>query len=249
MEVATLIGQINNEIAPLKVAEHQTDGGKEYLNKWLNAKLTEQGIRPRNSEPHCQYQNGVIESFMDVITRSAKAMMYRGNAPSEDWPYAIIHAVFLHNAIMDGLTDMSPNYKWDGIEPKDAVAMLTKMGPLFCQITAKRYEKGKWQKKAENNIFLGKAPNSPGVLMRPVGGKIDGRKLHTGEVVTYDRTDFPYANLTVPRPKIFKPLVYGSDTDQELGEQMPDADPEESSEYSTSSDDCEGSDDGGGGRG
>ena len=242
-EVATLIGQINAEIAPFKVAEHQTDGGKEYLNKWLNEKLAEQGAKPRNSEPHCQYQNGVIESYMDVITKSAKAMLYRGHAPEEDWPYAINHAVYLSNEIPDGLTDMSPNFKWSGIEQNDVIKKLTKMGPLFCGIDAKRYEKGKWQRKAEKNIFLGKSPHSPGVLMRPVGGKIDGRKLHTGEVVTYDRTDFPYSNLTVPRPKPSKQLTYGSDTDQDAGEPVHDAD--EDYEQDTSSDDSEDLNDGG----
>ena len=247
-EVVTLISQINNEIAPFKVSEHQTDGGSEYLNKWLNNSLAAQGIRHRNSEPHCQYQNGVIESFMDVIQRSAKAMMFRGHAPEEDWPYAVSHAVYLHNKIVGGVTGVSPNYLWNGLEPKDVIGDLTKMGPLFCQMTAKRYESGKMSKKADNNIFMGKSFTSSGVIMRPMGGKVEGRKLHTGEVVTFDRTDFPYANLNVPRPKITKPIVYESDTDQDSdGEFIPNAHPEESedSEITASSESEESSVDGG----
>ena len=242
-EVIHLISQINNEIAPFKVAEHQTDGGTEYLNKWLNDALAEQGVKPRNSEPYCQWQNGIIERFVDVIQKSAKAMMFRGNAPEEDWPNAINHAVYLHNMITDAVTDLSPNFKWDGIEVKDVVKDLTNMGPLFCQVMAKRYVGGKRQKKAETCIFMGKSPSSPGIIMRPVGGKIDGRKMFTGQVVTYDRTTFPYANLKVPRPKSAKAHAYESDTDQE-GDQILNADPEDP-EDTTSSEDSEDSDDGG----
>ena len=64
---------------------------------------------------------------MDVITKSAKSMMYRGHAPEEDWPHAINHALFLHDKITDAITGLSPNYNWDGIESKDPVKDLLDM--------------------------------------------------------------------------------------------------------------------------
>ena len=86
--------------------------------------------------------------------------------------------------------------------------------------------------------------------MRPVGGKIDGRRVYTGQVVVFDKTSFPMSSLLVPRPKQHKAIVYNSDTDQE-GEKIADAESDdtetsesENSEVTTSSE-SEDSDDGG----
>ena len=70
-------------------------------------------------------------------------MRYRGYAPDEDWAIAVNHAVELHNLIVDGVTELSPNFKWDGIEQKDVRSKLENMGPLFCNVKAKRYAQGK----------------------------------------------------------------------------------------------------------
>ena len=89
--VLKVIDQVNNERAPFKVAEHQTDGGKEYLNETLDTELALRGVVPRNSTPHCQYQNGWIEKRMGEADKYAKAMMFRGNASEVDYPYALSH--------------------------------------------------------------------------------------------------------------------------------------------------------------
>ena len=52
--VIARIDKLNNELGGSPVVEHQTDGGKEYLNKWLDAKLAKRNVEPRNSSP---YQN------------------------------------------------------------------------------------------------------------------------------------------------------------------------------------------------
>ena len=92
-EVLKVIDLINNERTPERVVEHQTDGGKEYLNKSLNKSLEKRDITPRNSAPHCQYQNGWIERRMGELHRGSRAMMYRGNAPETDYPYALRHVL------------------------------------------------------------------------------------------------------------------------------------------------------------
>ena len=102
---------LNNKWAPLKVVEHQSDAGKEFKQKKLKEEMAKLHITPRYSTPYCQYQNGWIEARMKEIDRCAKAMMFRGNAEPCDWPYAIRHAVRLHNAIPTLDTGRSPYEK------------------------------------------------------------------------------------------------------------------------------------------
>ena len=70
------IDEINAAISPLKVAEVQSDGGKEYDNKELKQELSKTGIAHRMSSPHCQYQNTIAEGAMKYIDHTSKAMMY-----------------------------------------------------------------------------------------------------------------------------------------------------------------------------
>ena len=70
-KIVELVGSINNERSPEGVVEHQTDGGTEFVNKTLDKKLASMFCKPRNSNPHCQYENGLIESHMEEIQRAA----------------------------------------------------------------------------------------------------------------------------------------------------------------------------------
>jgi hypothetical protein len=102
--VIKLVDRLNNKHAPDKIAEHQTDGGTEFCNKILQKELGKRGVFPRNSTPHCQYQNGWIESRMEEIQNTSRAMMFRGDAPQCDWTYAVNHAVYLHDVLPDTAT-------------------------------------------------------------------------------------------------------------------------------------------------
>ena len=213
--VDNLVGCINNEQSPNKVAEHQSDGGAEFKNKILDKKFAERGVVPRNSDPHCQYQNGLIESEMEVIDRWAKAMWFRGNAPEADLPYAYRHAVYLRNILPDVETGTSRMERWDGVAPRETPQTIK--GTLFCKCLAKVYRNGKLESKARPCIYMGKSDRTPGHLVRLIGGKRASLAVYPASVVTFDITDLPYTNPQVPRKKDRKTINYGSDTDHDSG--------------------------------
>jgi transposase InsO family protein len=79
----------NNKNTLQKVAEHQTDSGKEYLNAALDEAMAARGIASRCSAPYAQWQNGVVESAMDYVQRTEHALRHQRNAPDSDWPYSV----------------------------------------------------------------------------------------------------------------------------------------------------------------
>ena len=204
---------LNNKWAPLKVVEHQSDAGKEFKQKKLKEEMAKLHITPRYSTPYCQYQNGWIEARMKEIDRCAKAMMFRGNAEPCDWPYAIRHAVRLHNAIPTLDTGRSPYEKSTGLPNKVAVGKIR--GSLFCKCYAKVWIKGKEEKDARECVYLGKDPEGDAFLVRVLGCKKTGRKVLPGKVVTFETDTYPYTNPLVAKPEAVEELVYGSDSDQE----------------------------------
>ena len=211
-ELLTLIDTINNERSPEAVAEHQTDGGKEFLNAYLENRLKERGIRPRNSNPYCQYENGFIEARMRTIQHQAKAIMIRGNASPQDWPYAINHAVYMNNILPSAITGLTPYEKKTGVKPEEKPHKIE--GILFQECYAKRYIDGKEERNAVQCVYMGKNPNTTGSLVRTVGGKRSNAVI-SAKIVQFVPGSFPYANQEVPLPDRRANVDYDSDTDQE----------------------------------
>jgi hypothetical protein len=206
------VDKLNNEMSPENVVEHQTDGGTEFVNKWLEQELADRGVETRHSTPHCQYQNGWIESRMEEIQRTSRAFMFRGNAPESDYPYAVQHAVWLHNVLPNAVTGRSPFEKQCGIEPREKPKQLK--GALFCECMAKLYVHGKQERDAIKCVYLGKDPKSPGHLVRVVGGKRTGKEVRAAVVIQFLDT-FPYADKSVPVPDAIQSLNYNSDSEVE----------------------------------
>ena len=167
--VLEVIDAINNERSPERVAEHQTDGGKEYVQRVLDKELTKRGVVPRNSAPHCQYQNGWIETRMGDMDRAARAMLFRGNAPEADYPYALRHYVWLHDVLPHPVTGVSPYERRTGVPPKDKPNTIK--GKLFCLCYAKCYVRGKQERAAQKCVYMGRDSRSPASLVRLIGGK------------------------------------------------------------------------------
>ena len=207
------VDNINNRNAPDKVAEHQTDGGTEFLNSWLNTELRRRGAEPRNSTPDVKYENGWIESRMEEIQVAARAMIFRGNAPEVDWPYAVAHAVYLHDVLPNSVTGLTPHEKRTGMKPQIKLADMR--GALFCKCYAKVFTHGKQEKDARDCIYLGKDPASPADLVRTIGGKRSGQQVRPGKVTRFEVNDFPYTHNLVPIPEPMRNLNYASDSDQE----------------------------------
>ena len=205
---------IKSEISPDTIAEHQTDGGTEFANGDLDRGLEEQGIKPRNSDPHCQYENGLIESHMDFIQNKALAMLYRANAPLVEWPYAVAHAVFLWNNSPKEYSKFTPEEQWSGIQDQRNKAENSKAA-LFCAVEAKVYKHGKYESESRSGIYLGRSDRSPGHLIRVIGGKKRSRKVKRADVISADLNNYPYTNPRVPRPEEKRRHKYDSDTEDE----------------------------------
>tara|TARA_B110000971_G_scaffold105983_1_gene108673 strand:+ start:457 stop:4788 length:4332 start_codon:yes stop_codon:yes gene_type:complete len=214
--VIKLVDRLNNKHAPDKIAEHQTDGGTEFINKILNKELGKRGVFPRNSTPHCQYQNGWIESRMEEIQNTSRAMMFRGDAPQCDWTYAVNHAVYLHDILPDTASRLTPYQKRTGLPPRVLPRNLEREhGILFCKCYAKVYKHGKKERDAVACIYLGKDPKTSGVLVRTIGGAESGKKVRSAQLVNFHLTEFPYATLTVPQPSAQRVINYNSDSEPE----------------------------------
>ena len=123
------------------------------------------------------------------------------------------HAVFLQNNLPNAISGFSPFEKRTGLAPKTQPKKMK--GVLFCRCSAKVYVSGKLEAKARDCVYLGKDPNTPGFLIRLLGGKKTGKEVRTAQVITFFPEDFPYTHSTIPIPDKIKPCVYASDSDQE----------------------------------
>ena len=212
--VVARIDKINNELGGNPVVEHQSDSGKEYLNKWLDSQLKRRKVEPRNSTPYQQHENGWIEARMKRIQNGAGAMMWRGKAPIQDYAYALRHWIYLNDMMPNAVTGISPYEKRVGIP--SGLKPNKVQGKLFCAVYAKLYVHDKLQKDAVKCIYLGKDPRSNGVLVRQIGGKVSGLLVRSGQAVKFLPDEFPYANPQVPRPE---PIAgYNFDSDSDYGE-------------------------------
>ena len=193
--VLSRVNKINNKHPANKVVEHQTDGGTEFRNKVLDRELGLRDVEPRNSAPHCQYQNGWIEKRMGEIDKGVRALMFRGNAPEGDYPYALRHWVWLNNVLPHPVTGLSPWEKKYGIPPPERPNTIR--GKLFCKCMAKLYVHGVLQRDAVACIYLGKDGRTPGSLVRVIGGKKRGKEIRSAQIVSFDIDTFPYSNQTI----------------------------------------------------
>ena len=213
-ELVSAIDALNTENADGQVAQLRTDAGTEFVNKDLATNLKARGIIHHHSDPHMRSQSGWIESRMELIERSAKAMMYRANAPECDWPYAYYHSVYLHNNLPNDVTKLPPCTKKTGlpstVDPKKL------QGNLFCKCYAKVYVHGKLQKDAIPCIYLGKNPRGTSHLVRQIGGARAGQEVREAAVVKFEPRNFPYTSPLIPRPSPHQ--AYSYDSDSESGE-------------------------------
>ena len=121
------------------------------------------------------------------------------------------HTVYLNDILPGPSSKLSHYEKRTGLAPKETPSKIE--GVLFCKAVAKLYTKGKLERTAIDTIYLGKDPISSAKLVRVMGGKISGVQIRRAEVVSFDITNFPYANLMVPGPPAFDSKIYGSDSE------------------------------------
>jgi transposase InsO family protein len=74
-----------------------TDNGSEYDNNLMLGYLEDEGIEHTTTAPYQPQSNGIAEMVNRALMGKVRAMLLRCNLGYEFWPYAVLHAAFLHN--------------------------------------------------------------------------------------------------------------------------------------------------------
>jgi hypothetical protein len=74
-----------------------TDIGSEYENDLMLGCLDDDGIEHTTTAPYKPKNNGIAERINHTVMGKVRAMILRCNLGYEFWPYAVLHAEYLHN--------------------------------------------------------------------------------------------------------------------------------------------------------
>jgi len=80
-----------------KVRTFQTDSGKEYVNRDVEALLEQQGIELHKSPAYTPQFNGVAERFNRTIVEMVQTMLINSNLSCGFWAKALQLAVHIYN--------------------------------------------------------------------------------------------------------------------------------------------------------
>jgi transposase InsO family protein len=74
-----------------------TDNGSEYDKDLMLSYLEDEGIEHTTTAPHQPQSNGIAERVDRTLVGKVWAMLLRCNLGYEFWPYAVLHAAYLHD--------------------------------------------------------------------------------------------------------------------------------------------------------
>ena len=83
----------------LKMTTVKTDGGAEYETLEMLKFYLDNNIQHHTTTPHNPRQNGLVERRGGTIMQMMRTCMQAANVPEKFWPYAALHAVFIHNRL------------------------------------------------------------------------------------------------------------------------------------------------------
>jgi hypothetical protein len=182
-----------------KISKLRTDGGGEFISKRMSEFMKSLGITQETSAPYCQFQNGVAERSIGIIDDSSRAMLEHASLSSYDWPFAIVHAVYLRNNIIS-------NSIQEGTTPEELFVgvkrTLEPKGVFGCLIYAKNFVRNKHDNKSVKCLFLGYSEQYKAYMIRSVGTYYASLREYYAKDVIFDVTQFPYKSILVPRPQV-----------------------------------------------
>ncbi len=62
-------------------------------------------------------QNGGAESYNHTLVAKVRTLLYGAGLPAQFWSAALLHAVYLHNRLVNSATDRTPYKGWYGCKP------------------------------------------------------------------------------------------------------------------------------------
>jgi len=101
-----------------KVRTFQTDGGKEYVNRDVEALLEQQGIELHKSPAYTPQFIGVAEQFNRTIVEMVQTMLINSNLSHGSWAKALQLAVHIYNRTPHKANGgLSPYFTLTGEQP------------------------------------------------------------------------------------------------------------------------------------
>ena len=140
---------------PNGVGTFWTDNGSEYQNADMEQFCEEICVKRAWTIPYNSVQNPYAERAWGVALRKVRTSLLASNTPTKYWPYAIKHAVLIHNITVD--KECSSPYERVHGEKYD-YARLRVPFPLCYYLVPERERASKLSPKAVPARYLGPDP-------------------------------------------------------------------------------------------
>ena len=188
---------IEKQNPPYKVATFRTDSEPTIVNNtaWMDW-LQHKGIVHEVAAPYSQFQNGVAERRIGLITKSTKAMLYASGLPMADWYHAMEYATYLLNRTFSNSFPSPDGYLSPYQVFYQGAPDYVPEGIFGCHVLSKIYVKGKMAPATAECVWLGKREHIKADLVR----KIATNKESWSRVNKIQPTVFPYLNNGKNRP-------------------------------------------------
>ena len=95
-ELIAIIEKVET-ITGMKLHDHHSDGGGEFINNRFKEYCESKGIQLTYTTANSPFHNGIAERMNGALMEMARAMMIHAGAPLELWGEAITYAAFIHN--------------------------------------------------------------------------------------------------------------------------------------------------------
>ncbi|CAI7799941.1 unnamed protein product [Closterium sp. NIES-54] len=113
------LAMAENQSDGYKLKAFQTDGALEYMSDDFKTLCKQKGIKRMISLPYAHEQQGLAERTNRSLTTKMRALMKQSAVPTKYWPFAMAHAVRLHNILSSKAlpNNSSPFKEWTGKHP------------------------------------------------------------------------------------------------------------------------------------
>ncbi|CAI7812567.1 unnamed protein product, partial [Closterium sp. NIES-54] len=190
------------------VRRFHSDGGGEFLNHTLSSYCTTHGILHTYTLPHSPQQNGVAESRVREITKTARCLLVHASCPPSLWGYAILHAAILTNLYPHPSRPTStPTELWTSSKPDISPLRVWGCKAYILIHPADRSRaRGKLACRTLPCVYLGHNTNSPDYLfLHPPSGRL----IRSRDVVFDEATPY-YTSPSAPNPlpQFPRPLLW-----------------------------------------
>ncbi|CAI7841545.1 unnamed protein product, partial [Closterium sp. NIES-54] len=178
-----------------------------FLNNQVSSYCQSRGILQTYTLPHSPQQNGVAESRVQEITKTARCLLVHASCLPSLSGYALLHAALLTNLYPHPLLpSITPTELWTKDKPDaSSLRVWGSKAHVLIHPSDRSRSMGKLAPRTLPCIFLGHNPSSPDYLfLHPPSGRL----IRSRDVVFDESTPY-YSSPTStdPLPPLTRPLV------------------------------------------